>query len=666
MAKKTQKRILAVLLTFFLFVGLMPVSAVRAEEKLTNVQLSPEGILTWDPFPGASDYLFSVGSGGGYAGGTSKDLAAECELYGFKSGTYDVVLYAIDENHETISEKWTGTFDYTSARPQLATPSNIKWNGGIVSWDPVPNAQRYRVIIDGKHIYVNECSADVSAKLYEGNKEYGFSICAMAEGYPDSESYSGTVELNILRDGLKNVSISEEGIVTWDAWPGADCYYFNVETAGGYAYGTYYNLYELCNLCGLESGTYEVQLFATNEAFDHLSGTWTCSYNFEKGKYYTVSFNPGDGQGAMQSINVLVGADFAFPENGFMAPNGCEFDCWEVADYGTFAPGAYFQPGSDMTVTAAWKEKTGDPSDYKATLEDIDYGEVFVGYEETTAFIFRIDITGERKLICDEEHYKIEFSGDTDAFELWADNGGTMLPGNMYNAGSVKPKTGMPEGTYKASASLYYDIDGNGTTYDRMLLDTAEFSFKVSPPRVQYGIHVSVYDITLDKKWNGGQVYLETVDEGTSDFQDSGYGYSATKDTVVIIKAAAKEGYEFVEWRLNGANGAVFSKEAEYDFYATEDLELHAIFKKIETAQENTPTPGETIDNTPTPGETGNKPTSGETTENTPTPKGSNHKTDYEDSEDGNGLLIFFLIAGGVVVVAGIVVAVILVKKKKK
>ncbi len=658
MIKKILKMFLSVLFAVLLVAGLLPVTAAKAEEELKNVSISPEGILSWDAFPGAENYMLEIGSGGGYADGTSVNLNANCENYGFASGTYEVRLYAIDANNAQISAKWTGSFTYTSAKPQLATPSNVQWTGGTVSWDPVPNAEEYLVIIDNRSVYTENCSVDVSGKVPEGNHEYTYSIMASAQGYPDSEPFKGKIELNINRAGLTNVSISPEGIITWDAFPGATQYFFELGTGGGNISLTTENLYNCCEAYGFESGTYNLRIFAKDDQDNYLSAVWTGTYTYTKGSFYVVTFYENGGSNIMPGINVPAGADFTLPENGFGAPDGMEFDGWEIPGYGTFSPGTPFQPGSNMTVNAVWKEKPGDPSEYKAKLENIDCGEATVGYTETTNYIFRVDIIGAYNLNCDDEHYKIEFSGDTDAFSLWASIGGTYMVNNMYNAGSVQPNTGLPEGEYKATASLYYDIDGTGTAFDWMLLDTAEFTFKVLPDKAQFDICVSVYDISLNQKWSGGQVYLLTDGEKTNGFQDSGYGFYATEGTIVTIKAAAKDGYEFVEWRLNGANGAEFSKEAEYDFYANENLDLYAIFKKIETEPENSPTPGE--------GD--NKPTSGETTEKTPTPKGSSHhKTDdYDDSDEGNGLLIFLIIAGSVVVVAGVVIAVVLAKKKKK
>ena len=129
---------------------------------------------------------------------------------------------------------------------------------------------------------------------------------------------------------------------------------------------------------------------------------------------------------------------------------------------------------NEFTVT--WT----DPLTYEATLEDYDFGSRVVGYSEIENVIFRIDITGTGNLICDSDHYKIIFTGDTSAFDWRVDTGGTMISGYMYNAGPIRPVKGLSKGSYKVTAHLYYDQDGTGTAHDWKLLDTADYTFKVT------------------------------------------------------------------------------------------------------------------------------------------------------------------------------------------
>jgi len=63
----------------------------------------------------------------------------------------------------------------------------------------------------------------------------------------------------------------------------------------------------------------------------------------------TVSFEPGDGTGAMTNVYVPVGENFTLPANGFTAPVGYEFYGWFVAGYAT--PGGSMQPGDVITVS---------------------------------------------------------------------------------------------------------------------------------------------------------------------------------------------------------------------------------------------------------------------------------------------------------------------------
>ncbi|MCR4557823.1 MAG: hypothetical protein K5779_08385 [Saccharofermentans sp.] len=121
-----------------------------------------------------------------------------------------------------------------------------------------------------------------------------------------------------------------------------------------------------------------------------------------------------------------------------------------------------------------------DPLTYKAILDDISFGSKVVGYSNQSSLIFRIKVLGTGTLVRDSEHYKIVFSGDTTAFETWVSMGGSLSSGNTYDAGTVKPVTGLSKGSYKLNATLYYDQDGTGTECDWEVLDTATYTFTVS------------------------------------------------------------------------------------------------------------------------------------------------------------------------------------------
>ena len=135
-------------------------------------------------------------------------------------------------------------------------------------------------------------------------------------------------------------------------------------------------------------------------------------------------------------------------------------------------------PKKNATITFNFKPIP----EYEASLDSINLGHAVKGYEQNDfSQIFRVNITGTQALNADINHFKIEFtSGNTEAFVLWVNNGGTFNSGLTYNAGSIKPVPGLTKGTYNATYTLYYDIDGEETEYDFTPLATGNVSLKVS------------------------------------------------------------------------------------------------------------------------------------------------------------------------------------------
>ena len=65
----------------------------------------------------------------------------------------------------------------------------------------------------------------------------------------------------------------------------------------------------------------------------------------------TVSFDSDGGSGSMDPVTVTAGTKYTLPENGFTAPEGKEFDKWDLGD-----PGDQVDIIADTTVTATWKD----------------------------------------------------------------------------------------------------------------------------------------------------------------------------------------------------------------------------------------------------------------------------------------------------------------------
>lgn len=81
---------------------------------LQNVELSPAGVLTWDPYEGADDYGFAFRNvtspnspGGGYIGNkTEFDLVEMCKKFSYVYDIFDVEIYALKKEKPQSTERY--------------------------------------------------------------------------------------------------------------------------------------------------------------------------------------------------------------------------------------------------------------------------------------------------------------------------------------------------------------------------------------------------------------------------------------------------------------------------------------------------------------------------------------------------------------------------------
>ncbi|MBR6252941.1 MAG: dockerin type I repeat-containing protein [Clostridia bacterium] len=188
----------------------------------------------------------------GYAGVNltntySYDLSNLAEYAGLTSGSYQVKLFAFNsDTGEHLSNDWTGTYNYSASNQQLDTPQNPRWDGKIARWDAVTNADSYILFLfispnttSSYTIYPTTNSFDFTndSRIQEGNT-YFFTVKAKGEGYPTSEQSvpSDNLTGDIVLGDL-NVSVSSSGVITWDAYEGADDYYYEIGEESDYTYG---------------------------------------------------------------------------------------------------------------------------------------------------------------------------------------------------------------------------------------------------------------------------------------------------------------------------------------------------------------------------------------------------------------------------------------------
>ncbi len=164
-----KKRVLSTLLALLFAVSLVPAMSgtARADNELQNVNLSPEGVLSWDAYPDADKYYFTITHTNVEDPEQDKirdeiyqkeqstfslDLIDLCRERGCSSGTYSVSVYASQLNPNgghmeiPLTSEWKGTFVYNPAKT-LPTPQNLRWDGDLAKWDAVEGAEFYIVCL---------------------------------------------------------------------------------------------------------------------------------------------------------------------------------------------------------------------------------------------------------------------------------------------------------------------------------------------------------------------------------------------------------------------------------------------------------------------------------------------------------------------------------------
>ena len=137
----------------------------------------------------------------------------------------------------------------------LSAVSDLRYDGAVLSWNAVENAQKYAVSING----AEAISAPGAMFAYANTSGAPFtvSIVAKAEGYQDSEAVSITFSpLNT----VTNVTISDDGTISYDPVDGAAYYLVNVDGVDHMVNGLSYDQ--------LTAGTHVVKISAKADSAD--------------------------------------------------------------------------------------------------------------------------------------------------------------------------------------------------------------------------------------------------------------------------------------------------------------------------------------------------------------------------------------------------------------
>ena len=234
---------------------------------VSNAAISKDGTLTWDAVDGADGYTLCINEYSSYfdkSFGTSIDVNKEINqdikmglIKKPSNNTYKVKIKATKYNSETqaddiIAESDELSYAYKTSATfvKVGTFTGIKMSGKNLVWNKIKGATSYCVGYDGLH-YMSENSYELgpvidneieTRLIYKScNDKYGVYLCAYDSDDVLIAEWSGLVTYKTnaappTLPSMTNVSISKEGILTWDAYPSATFYSARIVGANDYTW----------------------------------------------------------------------------------------------------------------------------------------------------------------------------------------------------------------------------------------------------------------------------------------------------------------------------------------------------------------------------------------------------------------------------------------------
>lgn len=211
-----------------------------AEDTIKGISISNEGILTWDAYEGADKYWVNVYDEYEHNFSSSTEEASYSLYMSIESAlkenrfteslSYTVEIEAWSDTESTILAKSTTTYIHDGKRI-----NNLQVNeGGILTWDAYSDADKYDVTIYGadKNVVttIAETSIDLDSWITNAtcNKnlpvlsEYSIEVKALKTIGGILAWNKATYEYEAKT--LDNISISDVGLMTWNAYVDATKY----------------------------------------------------------------------------------------------------------------------------------------------------------------------------------------------------------------------------------------------------------------------------------------------------------------------------------------------------------------------------------------------------------------------------------------------------------
>lgn len=313
-----------------------------------------------------------------------------------------------------------------------------------------------------------------------------------------------------------------------------------------------------------KENTMSYQMF--NDAWDepdtkgtYMIGAKVEEYSDKENKEKcTISFDKGDGSGSMADVKVEKGKEYTLPECTFTAPEGKEFEAWEIEGTRKQAKESIVV-NKDIKIKALWKDKL---QEHKEKLEPI-MPSPLMGQANITNF----------------EHF-ITYKNDTESDE-YLKSIEKVIVNHKGNTQEVTDAKGIDSTDYfgNANKKLAFKFESKLDIDDTITIISSKYKnvlIKILNV-TEYGNDI-YYNLSANVE---GQKIMRTIhfdaNGGTNNMKDveveNGSIYSLPECTITPPK-----GYEFKAWEYLGDES-----EVGHQYQINNDVTIKAIWKKIPT-----------------------------------------------------------------------------------
>lgn len=591
MKTKIKSKLLSILLVLVMVLALVPVSALTAfaaerdreftaveSNNALNMRLTEDRTLMWDAVDGATGYEVVLLNQAGYevnrwdnALTNNRVLSIITEM---DNNKYDSGRYVFQVVTKGVDKKASMSYYYTSNVDKFEAPTGLQWVGDQAIWTYVEGATSYKVTLfnfSGVVDTINTSESPLDLSSYAPQDGWTFTVQAQGDGTlkakrasnPAESPKKGTGEVKIIAQNSGNslnMSITEDGLLRWDAVDGATGYQVILQ-----------------NPIGTEIYRWDND-FTNNNRFLPIF-TEMNNLKIDSGDYkFVVEPKNAGSKANMQYYYTSHVEKFAEPHN--LKWNGTSA-AWDLVDGATDYYVVLYNFNGQVT---------------SATVTD-DYYD-FSSFNPQDGWTFTVQARGDGKLNAKRSSEATESPAKTTSYNLTVVAYGT---GNLTNTGKVSMETENgtqafstsvggtfiknTEVTVKAEANPGYEFVAWRVTYpentEATLSTNATHTFNLTSNLQLFAVFRAIpteYTVVYDGNDASGYMADDVVSVGgTYTLKDCGY--------------TTPYGKKFVGWAI-GSKDATPIKQPSDEITINADTTIYAVWEELYFTTQPTNTSG--------------------------------------------------------------------------